>query len=432
VTLASGDPVYEEVEAAALTGGSGTLLSREQVLAFVEEQLGGDEYDGRSVCVVVPDATRSCPLPLLVEAVHSALHGRVTRLTVLVALGTHAPMSPAQLARHLGCEEGGVEERFPGTEVRNHEWQDRATFVTLGSISGARVAALSDGRLDEDVEVRLNRAVAEHDVSLVVGPVFPHEVVGFSGGNKYFFPGVGGQEVIDVSHWLGALITSATLIGSRGVTPVRALIDEAAALVPSRRRALCLVVRPGTTDLHALSYGPPETAWAACAEVSAEAHVTYLDEPVRRVVSVVPERYDDLWTGAKGFYKVEPVVADGGEVVLLAPHITEVAAMHPVIERIGYHCRDYFLGQWDRFRDEPRGDLAHSTHLRGAGTWDAEHGERCRVAVSLATGIPEDVVRRIGLGYVDPASLDLEQEEADPGTLLVREAGEVLYRLRRA
>jgi nickel-dependent lactate racemase len=280
------------------------------------------------------------------------------------------------------------------------------------------------------VPVRLNRAVVEHDVSLVVGPVFPHEVVGFSGGNKYFFPGVGGQEVIDASHWLGALISSATLIGSPGITPVRALIDDAAALVPSERRALAVVVRSGSTDLHAIAAGPPETAWAACAEVSAAEHVTYLDAPVRRVVSVVPERYDDLWTGAKGFYKVEPVVADGGEVVLYAPHITEVAAMHPAIEEIGYHCRDYFTGQPDRFAGYHRGDLAHSTHLRGAGTWDPEHGERDRVTVTLATGIPADVVRRIGLAHRDPATVDLAEEDADPETLVVAQAGEVLYRLR--
>jgi nickel-dependent lactate racemase len=365
-----------------------------------------------------------------VEALHRALHGRVSRLTVLMALGTHAPMSPAQLARHLGYDEGALSTRFPGTEVRNHEWQDPATFVSLGTIAGSRVAELSHGLLTEDVEVRLNRAVVEHDVSLVVGPVFPHEVVGFSGGNKYFFPGVGGQEVIDVSHWLGALITSADLIGTPGVTPVRALIDEAAALVPGRRRALCMVVQPGAAALHALAYGPPETAWAACAEVSAQVHVTYLNEPVSRVLSVVPEKYDDLWTGAKGFYKVEPVVADGGQVILYAPHITEVAAMHPAIEQIGYHCRDYFVGQWDRFRDVHWGDLAHSTHLRGAGTWDPEHGERDRVTVALATGIPEDVVRRIGLEFLDPGDVDVERFATDAATLVVPDAGEVLFRLR--
>ena len=209
-----------------------------------------------------------------------------------------------------------------------------------------------------------------------LGPVFPHEVVGFSGGNKYFFPGVSGQELIDLSHWVGALITSAKMIGTRGVTPVRALINEAATLIPADRLALCLVVASGTDTLHAAAFGTPEDAWAACAEISAETHITYLDAPVRRVLSIMPTKYEDIWTAAKGFYKLEPIVADGGEVIIYAPHITQVSVMHPHITEIGYHCRDYFLGQWDRFKDQPWGDLAHSTHLRGQGTWDAEHGEQ--------------------------------------------------------
>jgi nickel-dependent lactate racemase len=421
---------YPGVDPPAAVGGPGSVLTTDQVRGFVREQLGADDYDGKRVCLIVPDGTRSCPLPLLVEAVHEALHDRAAALTVLVALGTHAPMDEQHLARHLGYRAGRLEETYPGMQVLNHAWGDPDTFVSLGRIAADRVAELSDGMMSDSVEVRLNRAVVEHDVSLVVGPVFPHEVVGFSGGNKYFFPGVGGQEVIDVSHWLGALITSARLIGSRGVTPVRALIDDAAALIPSRRRALCLVVESGTTDLHALSYGPPETAWETCAEVSAASHVRYLDAPVSRVLSVVPEKYDDLWTGAKGFYKVEPVVEDGGQVILFAPHITEIAVMHPAIAQIGYHCRDYFLGQWDRFSGVHWGDLAHSTHLRGAGTWDADHGERCRVTVTLATGIPEDVVRAVGLDHLDPSSVDLDAMRDDPGTLFVAEAGEVLYRLR--
>ena len=76
--------------------------------------------------------------------------------------------------------------------------------------------------------------------------------------------------------------------------------------------------------------------------------------------------------------------------------------MHPQIADIGYHNRDYFLGQWERFKDEPWGDLAHSTHLRGQGTWSAENGERNRVTVTLATGIPEEVVRSVNLNYLNP------------------------------
>jgi nickel-dependent lactate racemase len=420
-------PVAELVAEAASIGGPSGLLDEEEVTAFVHEQLAAQNLDGRSVCIVIPDGTRSCPLPLLLTAVHGALSGRVSRLTALVALGTHAAMTEAQLARHLG---GYPAERYPGMTVRNHEWADPDAFVSLGVIPAERVAELSEGRLAESVDVRLNRAVVEHDVALVVGPVFPHEVVGFSGGNKYFFPGVAGQEIIDLSHWLGALITSADIIGTRGTTPVRALIDEAAALIPAQTLALCLVVQSGTGALHAATFGEPRSAWAAAAAVSAETHVRYLDAPVRRVLSVMPEKYDDIWTAAKGFYKLEPVVADGGEVVLYAPHITRIAAMHPEIEEIGYHCRDYFVQQWERFRHVHWGVLAHSTHLRGAGTYDPEHGERFRVRVTLATGIPEDVVRRANLGYLSPADVDVDARRSDGETFVVPDAGEVLFRLR--
>ena len=158
--------------------------------------------------------------------------------------------------------------------------------------------------------------------------------------------------------------------------------------------------------------------------------MTHLDHAVPRVLSLVPEMYDDLWTGAKGFYKLEPVVADGGEVILYAPHITQISAMHPEILEIGYHCRDYFVKQWDRFKHIHWGVLAHSTHLRGAGTYDAETGEeRLRVRVTLATGIPEDVCHAVNLGYLDPAEVDVADYQVDPATLVVPRAGEVLFRL---
>ncbi len=417
-------------ERAATIGGPGQVLSAEQVQAFVADQLSRADLDGRSVCVLVPDATRSCPLPLLLGAVHGALAGRVTRLTALVALGTHSAMSEAQLGGMLGYPPGDVQSVYPGMTVRNHEWWRPDALVSVGTIGADRIAELSDGRLHTAVDVRLNRAVVEHDVTLVVGPVFPHEVVGFSGGNKYFFPGVAGQEIIDLSHWLGALITSAEIIGTLGVTPVRALIDEAVSLVPADKLALCVVPESGTGALHAMSFGDTASAWAEAAAVSAQTNITYLDAPVHRVLSLVPPKYDDMWTAAKGFYKVEPVVADGGEVIIYAPHVTEIAATHPEIHDIGYHCRDYFVKQWDRFSGVHWSVLAHSTHLCGAGTWDEHDGERDRVTVTLATGIPEDVVRGVNLNYLDPAAVDLAAAEADLDTFVVPNAGEILFRLR--
>jgi hypothetical protein len=261
---------------AAQIGGPGGVLTDEQVRGFVVEQLGTADLDGRSVCVIVPDGTRSCPMPLLLQAVHQALAGRVTRMTVLVALGTHARMGEMELARHLGHEPGAFAERYPGATVRNHEWWDPDTFASVGTIGADRIAELSEGRFrHQSVNVRLNRAVVEHDVTLVVGPVFPHEVVGFSGGNKYLFPGVSSQEVINLSHWLGALITSAEIIGTRGTTPVRALIDEAVLLVPGDKLAFCVVVKSGSKALHSVAFGEPRAAWAAAADVAAETYALF-------------------------------------------------------------------------------------------------------------------------------------------------------------
>jgi lactate racemase len=411
-------------------GGAGEVLDPARATEFVERVLAADDYDGRSVCVLVPDATRSCPLPLLLGAVHRALHGRVTRLTVMVALGTHAPMDEAALAAHLGYRAGDAAAVYPGTAIRNHEWWDPDRRARIGCIGADTVRGLSDGRLDRGVDVEVNRAVIEHDVVLVLGPVFPHEVVGFSGGNKYLFPGVSGQELIDVSHWLGALITSAEIIGTRGITPVRALIDRAAAKVPAELRCFALVVESGSTNLHAIAYGGTQDAWAAAADITAQVDVKYLDAPVKRVLSLVSTRYDEIWTAAKGMYKVEPVVADGGQVVLYAPHVNEVSRTHgEAIRAVGYHCRDYFVKQWDRFQDQPWGVLAHSTHLRGGGTYDVAEGERCRIEVTLATGIDAETTRALSLSYLDPTSIDVEEWARDPDTLVVPDAGEILYRL---
>jgi lactate racemase len=450
-------PPEQRQTAAVQVGGPSETLSDEKIKGFIHEQLDAVDLNGRSLCVLVPDGTRSCPLPLLLSTVHHAVHSRVTRLTVLVALGTHAPMTHPALATHLGYPEGGLQQRYPGTTVRNHQWWDPAAFIDVGTIPADRIDELSSGMLHQDADVRINRAVVEHDLTIIVGPVFPHEVVGFSGGNKYLFPGVSGRELIDISHWLGALITSAEIIGTRGTTPVRALINEAASMVPGERFALCVVTQSGSAfaqpeeighaaafqtpvdmpladeaaaRLLAITFGEPHAAWAAAADVSAATHIRYLDAPVRRVLAILPTKYDDMWTGAKGFYKVEPIVADGGQVVIYAPHIHEISSTHPQVTELGYHCRDYYVKQWDRFKDYHWGDLAHSTHLRGAGTYDDLHGEHHRVTVTLATGIPETQVRAVNLDYLDPAGIDPNAWAADSDTLVVPNAGEDLLRLR--
>jgi nickel-dependent lactate racemase len=283
------------------------------------------------------------------------------------------------------------------------------------------------------VPVSLNRLVLDYDHIVICGPVFPHEVVGFSGGTKYLFPGIAGPDIINFTHWLGAVITSSAVIGA-GYTPVRAVIDRAAAMLDRPMSCVSLVVtHEGVAGLYV---GSPRESWEAASALSARTHVLWVDRPFRRVLSIMPTMYDDLWTAAKGMYKLEPAMADGGEIVIFAPHITEVSYTHGhIIDEIGYHCRDYFLGQWERFGHYPGGVLAHSTHVKGMGAYDAATGvETPRIQVTLATGIPEERCRRINLGYLDPASIRVDEwkgREAD-GIIVVPRAGEMLYRLAPA
>jgi nickel-dependent lactate racemase len=402
------------------------FLPIEQIRSLAAQGLSQLDVDNRRVLVLIPDGTRTMPMPLLFDILETELGARTKSLDFLVALGTHSPMTDAQLTTHLGraVSRGQAGKR----RIYNHRWDDPAAFVTLGEIPSAEIAKLTGGRFHQSVPVRLNRLILDYDHILICGPVFPHEVVGFSGGAKYFFPGIAGPEIIHFTHWLGALITSFDLIGTPD-TAVRAVIDRAVELVDRPHSLLALVAFPeGVAGLYC---GPTLESWREAATLSARRQVVWVERPFDRVLSILPPIYNDLWTGGKGMYKTEPAVADGGEVVIYAPHIHEVSSVHGrLIEEIGYHCRDYFLAQWDRFLGYPGGILAHSTHVKGKGAYDAATGiETPRIQVTLATGIPEDRCRRINLGYLDPASVNVEEWKTRGDWLVVPRAGEMLYRV---
>ena len=409
-------------------GHTDRFLTEREVHNLTAEALAQADLAGKRVLIIIPDHTRTAPIPLFFRLFHELLEGRVAALDYLVALGTHQPMSEDALNSLVGVTAAERAEKYGDVRIFNHRWDLPDTFVTIGTIPAAEIEEITGGLMRQDVPVTLNKLIFDYDQLIICGPTFPHEVVGFSGGNKYFFPGIGGPEVINFTHWLGAVITSMEVIGAKH-TPVRQVIDRAASFIDLPKLCFSLVVRD--EGLAGLFIGTPEEAYEQAANLSARLHILYVDKPFQRVLSVMPEMYDDLWTAAKGMYKLEPAIADGGEVIIYAPHITEVSYTHgKVIDQIGYHVRDYFLKQWERFKGYPWGVLAHSTHLRGIGAF--ENGvERARIKVTLATGIPEERCRRINLGYVDPATIDVAEWEGreHEGILVVPKAGEMLYRV---
>ena len=416
-------------------GGPHQHLEPAEFEAFVDRNLAAVPLDGKKVVLVVPDGTRSMPLPQVMRVVHRCLADRVASLTAIIALGTHSYMEPDEIDTMFGVggegQPASLAEAYPGLTVLNHEWQDPDQIVKVGTLGEERIAELSQGAQKVAVDVEINRHVVEADYNIVIGPVFPHEVVGISGGNKYFIPGCATHDAIDLSHWVGALLGVEKVIGTKGITPMRAISNAGSEMIPSERLALCLVVESGSGELEAAAFGTSEDAWAAMAEVAAESHIVYVDEPFQKLVACMPTRYDDIWTAAKGCYKAQPAMADGGEVIIYAPHVAEVSETHHEIYEIGYHCIDYFTKQWDRFKNVPKGVLAHSTHVRGAGTWDEQTGEQNRITVTLATRIPPEVCAQVNLGYLDPDTVDLAALAQEPGTTVVENAGEVLFKLSK-
>lgn len=410
-------------------GSADGFLSQAEISARLKEIISSTNVENKNVLLIVPDATRSCPLPTLLPILHQELSQRKANVKVLIALGTHAAMKDEEINSFFAGYGVNVKNKYPNFEFINHEWWKEETFANLGTIPAKKISELSYGRIEKDVPVLVNKLVVESDLVLILGPVFPHEVVGFSGGAKYLFPGVSGKEMIDNSHWLGALITSSEIIGTLGITPVREMINEAASYINTELLAICLVVASGTGELHAITYGKPHSAWELASAISSKTHIRYFNKPVKRVLSIIPPKYNDIWVAAKGMYKVEPIIADGGEVIIYAPHVTEFAYSHPELEEIGYHCKEFFVKQWDKYGHFPAGLLAHSTHLRGAGSFDEFKGEQLRITVTLATGISEARVKAMNLNYLDPNSINIAEFEQDTDTLVLPNAGEILCRL---
>ena len=405
-------------------------LTDDQVTTLVTDAMPAADYRGRRILLIVPDHTRTAPVGLMFKAIHRQGGEVAAALDVMIALGTHPPMSEAAICERLEITAEERESEYASVQFHNHEWDNPAALRDLGVIPAADIAELSGGRFEMELPVQINARLFDYDQVIIIGPVFPHEVVGFSGGNKYLFPGVSGPELLNFFHWLGAVITNPRIIGHKH-TAVRKVVDRAGAMVDLDKRCFAMVVRPNKS-LAGLFYGTPETAWSGAADLSDQTHIVYKERPFHTILSCAPPMYDDVWVGGKCMYKLEPVLADGGELIIYAPHIRDISHTHEAgLRAIGYHCSAWLLEHWENYKHHPWGLLAHSSHVKGIGEV-VDDVEQPRANVSLATGLSADLCREINLGYRDPATIDVETfaDREDEGVLFVRKAGEMLYRLK--
>ncbi len=351
----------------------------------------------------------------------------------MVALGTHPPLDEDALCRLVGISQAERKTTYKHVGLLNHDWENADALIQIGILSKSQIQDIAGNlwhpSLGDDTPIRINRKIYEYDHLIILGPTFPHEVVGFSGGAKYLFPGISGAEMINTSHWLGALATILNTIGIKD-TPVRQLIHAATEHINVPITLVSMIVIEDS--IAGLFIGDHLSAWSAAADLSSRRHIKWVDQPFKRVLSKAPPMYDELWTAAKAMYKLESAIIDGGEVIVYAPHMNTVSHVHgKSIFEAGYHVRDFYLKQWDKFKHLPLGVLAHGTHLRGSGTFENSI-ENARIDVTLASYISAQDCKTLSLGYMNPDDIDISewQNREHEGVLYIPKAGEMLYRLK--
>jgi lactate racemase len=407
-------------------------LSPAELRAIVEEALL-TVGPGARVLAIVPDKTRDDNTDLLFPFAAEILKERgAEQFDALVAQGTHMPMSEEEKRVKVGLAEGAALPLLG--HIFDHQWNRPEELVDLGELSAERVTELTGGLINEAVKVNLNRLLAPgvYDTVLIFGATVPHEVAGFAGGAKYFFPGVAGPNLTHATHWLGALASIENIIG-RVETPTRHMIEAAADLVPARIISINSVVTRTEDErlrTHALFCGDVREAFRRAAEVSRQVHIKYTGRKYKRVVALLDEHYDELWVGGKASYKLGGIIEEGGELIIYAPHLRAISETHGLlIEKYGYAPIDR-VREMVALSTELRSNLAvaaHLAHVSYAGSRDESGKVIPRYTITMASALDEATCRRVNLGFMDHRQFRREEYDRDPDTLVVERAGRDLY-----
>jgi nickel-dependent lactate racemase len=388
---------------------------------------------GARVLAIIPDKTRDDNTDLLFPFAADILTTRqVAQFDALVAQGTHVPMTDDEKRSKIGFSNGAPAGVLG--QIFDHQWNVPEELTTIGELSGTQVSRLTDGLIHDAVTVNLNRRLAPgvYDTILVFSATVPHEVAGFAGGAKYFFPGVAGPDLTHATHWLGALASIENVIG-RVETPTRHMIEAAADFVSAQIITLnSVITRDDNNRLrtHALFTGDFRAAFRAAAEVSRRVHIKYTGRKYKRVVALLDEHYDELWVGGKASYKLGGIIEEGGELIIYAPHLRTISETHGrLIEKYGYAPLDR-VREMVALSSELQNNLAvaaHLAHVSYAGKRNAEGRVIPRYRITMASALDEETCRRVNLGYMDYKKFRREDYETGSDTLVVERAGRDLY-----
>jgi nickel-dependent lactate racemase len=416
-------------------------IASKDLKEFIENYL--DKLpDAKKVLVVFPDYTRvdftDRIAPLIVKRFPAA---KGARIDFLNASGTHRKMSDAEIGVKLGFK-----NKPDNVSYYNHNFDDKDSLIKIGHIPKSLVCAKTGGHLYTGIDVTVNKLIfSDYDLLIALSSTVPHEAAGYSGGLKIFFPGISGPEVIDLFHWAAVLVGLESVIGTKD-NNARDLINAGAKIIFENIGAKVYSFNMVNTEDESnvtpvgLYIGSRFKGFlncynAACA-LSKKVHIKYIDMPLISVVQQIPAYYDEIWTAAKGSYKLQRpgVLAPGAEVIIYAPHIKTLHSsdkMKSEIYSLGYHCRDYVCQKLKDKISVSRNVAAHVINVCGSGTYDPlTNQEKKAFKVSLSTAIPEKDCIALGLGYIDPKTIK-KSDFKGPGKLWIDKGAEYLYELKR-
>ena len=382
-------------------------LTPEEIRAALLESLRGRAL--RRVLILPPDYTRfHSGAGFITNVYYHALTEMGVTVDIMPALGTHVPVTRAQWDAMFGD--------IPYETMLVHHW--RTDVVRLGEVPGDFIADVTDGLWTEPIEAEINRRVMDERYDLIISPgqVVPHEVIGMSNHAKNLFVGVGGSDMINKSHMVGAVYGMERMMG-RDRTPVRRIFDYGMEHFLSQRPilfVLTVTTAPGgVIRTHGLFLGEGRECLTNAVKLAQEKNIDFVEHGLKKcVVYLDPEEFQSTWLGNKAVYRTRMAMADGGELIILAPGVErfgEDDAVDALIRKYGYRGRLHTL---DAFRAPENGDLranmgaaAHLIH----GSSDGRFGVTYAVKRISAREIAD-------VGFT-PASYDALAEKYDPKTL---------------
>lgn len=342
------------------TGSPSTVLTDADLrtaLADVFERLG----PRRRVALVPPDYSRYASQAGKLAGMCCELLGDAV-VDVLPAVGTHEPMSAAQLDKMMPA--------VPRELIRTHNW--RTDVATVGEVPADVVAELTEGVYDKSWPAQLNTRLASgaHDLIFSLGQVVPHEVIGMANYNKNLFVGVGGVRGINESHYIGAVYGMERVMGVAD-TPLRRILNYAQDEFCRELPLLYALTVIGADDagqpvMRGLFIGDDHECFWQAAELSATVNVTRLPRRPERVVAyLAPEKFPSTWLGNKAIYRTRMAIADGGELIILAPGVRtfgEDPTIDALIRKYGYRTTPEVL-QFVADNADLRDNLSAPAHL---------------------------------------------------------------------